>query len=154
PAMQTICSGDSITLTATSSVEGSTFIWQPGGLQGAEITVSPNTTTQYTAIATSPQQCNSTPKSVIVNIDNGPVSYISVPTDSLCPGEEWVFSAHPTLGFPEPEYFWMPGNFTGSEFAVYPIETTTYTMVATPIGGGCSYQLEWTINVHNPEVVI
>lgn len=154
PPMQTICAGDSITLTATSDIEGSTFIWQPGGLQGSEITVSPNSPTQYTAIATSPQQCNSTPKIVVVHVDYGPSFAITITLANYCPGEEFTFVVYPTQHEFDAEYVLTPGNITGMEFTVSSDTTTTYTITATPPDGGCSSQKEWTINVHNPEVEI
>jgi hypothetical protein len=48
----TICSGQTATLTATSTVPGGTFTWSPGGTTGSTITVTPNTTTTYTATYT------------------------------------------------------------------------------------------------------
>ena len=151
PPMQTICYGDSITLTATSDTEGSTFIWQPGGLQGSEITVAPSTTTQYTVIATSPQQCNSTPKSVIVNIDIQPQFSLFLPKDSLCPGEEITLSALPYVGTsPDVEYVWLPGNIAGNELNISPTETTTYTLIGT-IPNWCSRFLVATVNVYTPD---
>ena len=41
----TICSGQSVTLTASGS---GNYVWSPGGLTGPSITVSPTTTTTYT----------------------------------------------------------------------------------------------------------
>jgi gliding motility-associated-like protein len=45
----TVCAGQTTTLTATSTVPGGTFTWSPGGTTGSTITVTPNTTTTYTA---------------------------------------------------------------------------------------------------------
>ena len=45
----TVCAGQQATLTATSTVPGGTFTWSPGGATGATLTVTPNTTTTYTA---------------------------------------------------------------------------------------------------------
>jgi len=87
PNDTTICGGDDITLTAISSIEGSTFLWQPGGLEGSSITITPGSTAQYTAIATSPQNCNSQPQSVMVTVTDPGNYELEVPnTFSTCAG--------------------------------------------------------------------
>jgi gliding motility-associated-like protein len=48
----TVCAGQQAILTATSTVPGGTFTWSPGGTTGSTITVTPNTTTTYTATYT------------------------------------------------------------------------------------------------------
>ena len=48
----TVCAGQQAILTATSTVPGGTFTWSPGGATGSTITVTPNTTTTYTATYT------------------------------------------------------------------------------------------------------
>ncbi len=45
---ETICNGQSATLTAIPSLSGGTFSWSPGGQTTASITVSPSATTTYT----------------------------------------------------------------------------------------------------------
>jgi hypothetical protein len=41
----TICDGQSATLTASSTIAGGTFTWNPGGINGSTLNVSPITTT-------------------------------------------------------------------------------------------------------------
>ncbi|NBO62249.1 MAG: hypothetical protein EBU82_15070, partial [Flavobacteriia bacterium] len=48
----TVCAGQAATLTANSTVPGGSFNWSPGGQTGSTITVTPNTTTTYTATYT------------------------------------------------------------------------------------------------------
>jgi gliding motility-associated-like protein len=45
----TVCAGQVANLTATSTVPNGTFTWSPGGNTGNSISVTPNTTTTYTA---------------------------------------------------------------------------------------------------------
>ncbi len=45
----TICSGNSITLTANGAV---TYLWNPGAMTGSSVTVSPSSTTTYTVTGT------------------------------------------------------------------------------------------------------
>ena len=45
----TVCAGQVANLTATSTVPNGTFTWSPGGNTGSSISVTPTTTTTYTA---------------------------------------------------------------------------------------------------------
>lgn len=45
-----VCNGSSVTLTASGA---DTYVWQPGNLTGASITVSPTNTTTYSVLGTS-----------------------------------------------------------------------------------------------------
>ncbi|MEI6124874.1 MAG: PKD-like domain-containing protein, partial [Bacteroidota bacterium] len=54
----TICAGQSSTLTATSDIIGTTFVWNPGNLSGASISVHPLVTTIYTVCGTTPAGCS------------------------------------------------------------------------------------------------
>lgn len=85
PSSPSICSGASVTLTATSSVTG--FTWSPAtGLSattGASVVASPTTTTTYTVTVGSAGCTNST--TVTVNIETPVIDNITV-TDALCNG--------------------------------------------------------------------
>ena len=143
---QTICAGDSVTLTASSTIDGSTVNWQPGSLTGNEITVSPASSTQYTAIATSPADCNSIPKTVVITVDQGPNFTISG-TDSICPAQTVTLTASSnTTGL---SYNWSPGDLNGNSIEISPDETTVYTVTATP-ETGCPSSRSFTVNVRNP----
>lgn len=147
---QTICVGDSVTLEATSDIPNSTFTWQPGNLSGSEITVAPEASVQYTAIATSPQECNSTPQSVIITVDQGPDIAISA-TDTICPGQTTVLTASSDTD--DMTYLWTPGDISGNTLEVSPDETTEYTVTGTP-EVGCPGSANFTLNVRNPSVSI
>ncbi|RTQ48094.1 hypothetical protein EJV47_16780 [Hymenobacter gummosus] len=56
---KTVCAGQAVTLTATGSATG--YVWTPGNLQGASITVTPTATTTYTVRTLgNPGDCAST----------------------------------------------------------------------------------------------
>jgi hypothetical protein len=59
PDNTTICSGQSVTLTASSDVAGTTYLWN-NGLTDAVITQYPTTNTNYAVTATTPAGCQST----------------------------------------------------------------------------------------------
>ncbi len=54
-----ICGTGSVTLSATSTIGGTTYGWNPGSLTGSP-TVSPTTTTTYTVTGTTPATCTGT----------------------------------------------------------------------------------------------
>lgn len=53
----TICLGNSTQLSATG---GDTYVWNPGGISGGTITVTPATTTTYTVTGTNANGCTKT----------------------------------------------------------------------------------------------
>lgn len=68
PLNPSVCSGDLVTLTAsTNAAPGATFLWMPGGATTPSITVSPNTNTAYTCTVSSGAFSNSSNSTVTVN---------------------------------------------------------------------------------------
>lgn len=134
----TICEATNITLTATSSIEGSTFLWQPGGLQGNSIAVSPTTTTEYTVTATSPQNCDSQPQSVSVTITDPGNYQLNVPdTYATCSGVPTLLDFEISdIG----TYSWQPTQWLDDPLIGNPTATvateTVYTVTYTNICGG------------------
>ncbi|WP_170110682.1 T9SS type B sorting domain-containing protein [Flavilitoribacter nigricans] len=84
---QTICSGESTTLsaTATGGTGPYTFLWEPGGA-GTTITVSPTESTVYNVTATDTQGCEDVDQ-VIVRVVAAPQPPDAGPDQSLCAGE-------------------------------------------------------------------
>ena len=72
-APTTICYGNSSTLTATSTIPGTSYLWDPNGLQGSPVSVTPLVTTIYTVTGTSPDGCTGA-ATVMVSVTN-PVSF-------------------------------------------------------------------------------
>lgn len=133
----TICGGESITLTANSNIEGSTFLWQPGALEGPSITINPAIATEYTAIATSPQNCNSEEQSILISITDPGDYELNIPdTYATCSGNpilldfettgSGTYSWQPTVGLDDP----LIGNPTATV-----VTETEYTVTYTNICG-------------------
>ena len=82
---ETICFGDSATLTATvlSGTGPYTYLWSTGDTTQS-ITVSPDTTTQYTIVVTGINGCPSSPEISTVTVIPLPVCFISG-LDTICP---------------------------------------------------------------------
>ncbi len=79
-----ICPGQSATLTASSSIAGTTYVWS-NGATGSSITVSPGSTTTYTVTGTSPAGGTGT---ATATVTVNPVPTPSASSNSpICEGE-------------------------------------------------------------------
>jgi gliding motility-associated-like protein len=77
----TICEGETISLTASGP---SNVIWNPGGVAGLTISVSPTNTTTYTVIDQNPISCF-TENEVTVSVNQKPtISLITAQNPSAC----------------------------------------------------------------------
>ncbi|WP_165764777.1 T9SS type A sorting domain-containing protein [Winogradskyella aurantia] len=129
----TICSGESVNLTATG---GTNYSWDSGE-QVASITVSPAQTTTYT-VTVSDNFGNSDSDSVTVTVNETPVITIS-DSVSIIEGESTVLVAEGA-----DSYLWSTGETTQS-ITVSPTQTTIYTV--TGASNGCEAEAEVTVNV-------
>jgi trimeric autotransporter adhesin len=89
PNAPSICPGASITLTATPSGSGQTFLWSLGGATTDAITVSPTSTTTYSVLVTALSGCNNT-TNTIVTVNPAPPITTGV---SICAGGAGTISA-------------------------------------------------------------
>ncbi|CAN5177672.1 hypothetical protein BH09BAC1_BH09BAC1_01170 [soil metagenome] len=74
PAAATICTGGSISLTATGSAGVATYSWNPGSLSGPSIVVTPTVTTTYTVIAYDATGCPSLPATSVITLNPPPAA--------------------------------------------------------------------------------
>jgi gliding motility-associated-like protein len=136
----TICPGGSATLTATPNAAGGTYVWNPGGLTGQSITVSPGTTSTYTCTY-SIGSCVSAPRTATVTI--GGAVTLSVNSATVCPGSSATLTASGGSG-----YTWAPATglsaTTGTTVTANPTTTTTYTVSN---GGACVGSATSTVTV-------
>ena len=113
-----ICLGESVTLTATSTEQ---LIWDNGSTEST-ITVSPTTTTTY-SITSSNENC-SEERSVTVTVNDVP-SVVASDDVSICEGSSVILTAEG-----EGDFIWSNG-MTGTSISVSPSVTTTYTVTAS-----------------------
>ena len=78
---QSVCSGTGATLTASGAT---TYSWNPGGANQAQLVVTPAGTTTYTVTGTNAAGCTATDQ-VTVNINPLPVA-VAGPPQSVCIG--------------------------------------------------------------------
>lgn len=141
---QSICIGDSVSLSVSSIITGTSFIWSTGSTSDT-ISLSPNATTTYDVVATTPAGCiDSTQATVTVN----PLPIISAnpANPSICPGSSVNITASGASS-----YNWSPSNSlsssTASTVTASPLSTTTYTIVGTS-GAGCVDSTTLTVNLN------
>ncbi|MDX2002457.1 MAG: hypothetical protein SFW35_08490, partial [Chitinophagales bacterium] len=76
PTSASICSGGSITLSASGSPTAATYTWNPGGLSGSTVTVSPSANTTYTVTAYDATGCPSLPATSVISLNPPPPSAV------------------------------------------------------------------------------
>jgi len=139
----TVCVGQSGTLTATPSIPGGTFAWSPGGQTTASITASPAATTTYNLVYTSPAGCvsASSPSTLIVN----PLPVVTVSSVNICNGQNATLNS--TTSIPGGTYAWSNGASTPN-ITVSPNTTTSYSLVYTAPTGCQNASISGTVTVN------
>lgn len=100
----TVCTGQSICLTASSGVNGCQYVWS-GGQQGATYCTSPVNSTTYAVTCTAPNGCSTT-QSVPVTVNMAPM--IQTGDYAICAGGSTVITANV---FPQGGvYAWSTGQ--------------------------------------------
>jgi gliding motility-associated-like protein len=138
-----ICVGASSTLSANGA---NTYLWQPGNLTGATVTVTPSVTTTYSVTGTTSAGCQGNTTVTVV------VSPIPVVTASASPASICMGSSSTLTGGGAATYQWMPGSLSGTSVTVTPAATTVYTVTGTS-AAGCSATANVTVTV-NPAPVV
>ncbi|MFN7014220.1 MAG: T9SS type A sorting domain-containing protein, partial [Bacteroidia bacterium] len=127
---QTICSGNSVTLSANASggTGPYTYVWNPGNQTGNSITVSPTSTTTYSVVATDANNCSGS-ATTTVNVTPIPVTVVTPTNVTICIGQSTVLTASGGT-----TYVWSTGGTNATE-TVNPTATTTYSVIA--FNGSC-----------------
>jgi gliding motility-associated-like protein len=123
-----ICTGAQATLTATPSSAGGTFSWNtaPNISTTQSITVQPPSTTTYTVVYTSINNCPSLPASGTITVTDVP----SVQVDDIfvCEGQSGTLTAVPSV--PGGVFNWAPANGSNSStYTLTPSSTTSISVV-------------------------
>ncbi|HQQ95222.1 MAG TPA: gliding motility-associated C-terminal domain-containing protein [Bacteroidia bacterium] len=143
PTMNPIASPTAICLGGSSnlSASGATgYTWNPGGLGGSNVVVSPTATTIYSVTGNSALGCLRT-QTVQVVVNPLPSFTLSASSLSICAGSSTTLTANGTLN-----YTWMPGSLSGSVVTVSPGSNTTYTVTGAN-AFGCTTQNTIAIQV-------
>ncbi|NBV04494.1 MAG: hypothetical protein EBS08_02355, partial [Cytophagia bacterium] len=127
--------GTPVTLNASSTIQGATYIWS-NAVNTAANTVSPTTTTAYIVTATSPEGCSYS-DTVVVYV---PLAFTGT-NYNICRGGSIQLSGnlaqYPFAG--TLQYSWSPStglsNPNISNPVASPLVTTTYTLTITTLEG-------------------
>lgn len=138
---QTICEGETATLTANVDLAGGTYLWSPGGETTPSITVSPATTTNYSVTYTLNGCSDVATGDVTVN----PVPTVTVINDTICDGETATLVAQVDLA--GGSFLWSPGTHPDNDtIQVAPNSTTTYSVDYTL--NGCTSSATGDVEVN------
>lgn len=132
----TICAGQSATLTATPSGSGAGghYAWVPTLDTTQSITVSPTVTTTYYVVYRVDGCLNPGLDSATVIVNPGTAPTVTVNNQTICQGQNAILTATPSAA--GGTYAWSPGGQTTQSITVSPASTTTYSVVYTL--GACS----------------
>ena len=126
-ADQTICRGTTANLTSTG---GASYLWMPGNLTTASISVSPAAATVYTVTGTDNNGCSA---SDVVNVNVNALPVINAGADqSICTGNGATLTASGAVS-----YLWSPGGQLTPSINVHPTSGTNYIVTGTD-ANGCS----------------
>ncbi len=143
----TICAGQSTTLTASSSTGVNVFTsytWNPGNQTVRIITVSPATTTTYTVTINDSQTLCTGTSTVVITVNNLPTVSISPSINPVCKGSPTVLTAGGAN-----TYSWgAPIGSTLNPVTVSPLSNATYTVTGTD-SHGCSNTSTTAITVNS-----
>ena len=151
PAVSTLCINDSTTLTVSSNISLTTYLWNTSSTSDS-IIAAPTTTTTYTVTGTTPVGCVGIGSST-VNIN--PLPNVSATPDSsvICIGLSTSLSATGAS-----TYQWSPAtglsSTSGAIVTASPQITTTYTIIGTDSNGCSNVDLAVVIVKPLPNIVV
>lgn len=137
---QTICPGNTATLTATGA---STYTWNTTA-SGATITDNPSSNTSYTVVGTDANGCMGTTTASVTVVNSLTISAVATNT-VICTGSSTTLTASGGG-----TYSWSPAGTlsasSGSSVTASPVANATYTVIG--ISGSCSDTATVTVNVN------
>ncbi|MCT4582289.1 MAG: PKD domain-containing protein [Flavobacteriales bacterium] len=142
---QTVCLGNTATITAGGAGSGSTYSWDNGLGSGTMHIVTPSQTTTYTVIANDTQGCSRTATTTIT-VNTQPNVTVTPANPTICSGDSVTLIANGAQS-----YVWNNGT-TLNTITVAPTSQTQYVVIGQ--NGNCNgTPVNTTINV-NPSPTI
>ena len=143
---QTICLGNTATITAGGAGVGGTYSWDNGLGAGSTKNVTPSTTTTYTVIAQDAAGCTET-GTTTVTVQTQPTVTVTPSNQTVCSGSSTTLTASGATS-----YVWNTGATTAA-ITVSPTTQTTYTVIGQ--NGSCSGSpVQVTVQVSTSPTVI
>ena len=125
PANPSVCKGEAVSLTASSNLANTTFLWNNNSAN-TSINVSPNTNTNYFVVG-SLSTCKDT---AFVTVTTKPLPVLNVTADKnpICEGETVKLTANSDI--PATTYVWS-NTSTAGFINVSPVSTSYYFVTGT-----------------------
>lgn len=134
-----ICAGDTIILSGSSTVAGSTFFWAPNGEDTEEIEVSPAFNFVYGLVVNADGCLSDT---VFHSVDVDPIPEFTAPDSAkICLGEQVSLTAQSNT--PGVNFDWNAGEFTGNPYITSPAQTIQIPVFA--FGENCTSAVKTVI---------
>ena len=145
---QTICIGQTATISATPSGGNGTYTYTwSNSLNGAgPHSVSPGVTTTYSVSVTDSIGCTSAQQTITVTV-NPPLNLSVTGSSTICSGATATLTASGLGGDGNYTYNWQPGNQNTTSITVQPATTTVYTVTLTDACGTPAQTASVTITV-------
>jgi len=137
-ANYTACVSTSLAISAGGAVN---YTWNPGGLTGSNIVISPASNAIYT-ITGANGNCIST-RTITISTNANPTVNVTPLTGTICSGDAFTLTA---IG--ANTYTWLPSSILGQSISVSPSVTSTYMVWGTN-GLGCTATAAGTVFVLN-----
>jgi hypothetical protein len=137
-----ICSGNTVILTTSGA---NSYTWVPGNLVGQTVTVSPTTSTTYTAIGTFSNTGCTSSKTIAIGVTTTPTLNAAFSPSISCAGKPTTITASGASS-----YVWTPGGPTPS-IVVSPSISTVYALSGS--NSSCTSVRQVTLSV-NPNPVL
>ncbi|HEU4718328.1 MAG TPA: T9SS type A sorting domain-containing protein, partial [Bacteroidia bacterium] len=125
-SVDSFCSGTSTTLNAGGAAS---YSWSPGNMTGANITVSPSSSTNYIVTGTDTNGCTNA-DTVMLTVYPSPTLTVTSTNSVICTGGSTSLMASGAT-----TYTWQPGNLTGATVTVTPATSTNYTVTGVDTNG-------------------
>ncbi len=142
-----ICNGSSISLTATSSHQNTSYYWSTYTTTET-ITVSPTVSTIYMVTGTDSNGCSDT-ASVLIHVMPSPLIQVTPENSSICLGD--FAQLESVSNIPGTSFYWSNGS-GNSSIIVTPSSSTQYT-VSGIAPNGCSGSATAFVTVNTPPVL-
>jgi hypothetical protein len=137
PASATVCSGKSVTLTASGP---GSYTWMPGNTLSAVLTNTMTAATVYTVLGDD-GSCSSS-ATVQVSVDLSPTVSIVNQKTKICPGESTTLTASGAQS-----YAWTgSGTFSANTAVVFPLNNSGYSVTGTATNN-CTHMSSITITL-------
>ena len=155
-----VCEGENtmINAIATGGTAPYTYLWNPGAMTGATVSVSPSTTTAYTVIVSDANNCSSSPQLATVNVFPNPIArFDMMPPDFAPLSNPLILFTDQSIG--ADNWLWNFGDILNSSSSLQNpkfaySELGSYTITLTVINNeGCTDTVSHTIIIE-PEFTL